>query len=105
MAEQLVQCQPRRLQGLPLESPPTVEGQQGVTMEWPTLAEDHMETTPTIEPREEFLVYENPLVQLTPEANTSFHFPMEGRLGSSDWIGNHPLDETIGVEYGPNAPF
>ena len=64
-----------------------------------------METTPATEPREEFSVSDNPLVQLTPEANTSFHFPTEGQPGSSDWIGNHPLDETIGVEYGPNDPL
>ena len=60
-----------------------MEGQEGVTMEWPASVEAHMETTPTTEPREEFSVYENPLVHLTPEANTSFHFPMEGRPGSS----------------------
>ena len=74
-------------------------------MERPALAEAHIETTPATEPREEFSVYDNPLVQLTPEANTSFHFPMEGRPGSFDWMGNHPPDETIGVEYGTNAPL
>ena len=73
-----------------------MEGQEGVTMERPASAEARMETTPATEPREEFLVYNNPLVQLSLEANTSFHFPMEGRLGSSDWIGNHPHDETTG---------
>ena len=30
---------------------------------------------------------------------------MEGRLGSSDWIGNNPPDESTRAEYGPNAPF
>ena len=77
MAEKLVRRQSYRFQGLPPDSPQVVEGQEGVTMEWPTSTEAHMETTPATEPREEFSVSDNPLVQLTPEANTSFHFPME----------------------------
>ena len=64
-----------------------------------------METNPATEPREEFSFYDNPLVQLTLEVNTSFHFPTEGRPRSSEWIGNHPPDETTGEKYGPNAPF
>ena len=56
-----------------------MEGQEEVTMERPALAKARIETTPATEPREELSVYDNPLVQLTPEANTSFHFPMEGQ--------------------------
>ena len=77
MDEKLTRCHSHRLQGLPPESPPAMEGQEGVTMERPASAEVHMETTLATEPREEFSVYNNPLVQLTPEANTSFHFPTE----------------------------
>ena len=38
MAEQLTRCHSRRLQGLPPDSPPTVEGQEGVNMEQPASA-------------------------------------------------------------------
>ena len=38
MAEQVARHQSSRLQGLPPDSLPTVEGQEGVTMEQPTSA-------------------------------------------------------------------
>ena len=100
-----MQRQSHRLQGLPPDSPPVMEGQEGVTMEWLDSAKAHIENTPAAEPREEFLIYNNPLVQLTPKVDTSFHFPIEGQPGSSDWTANHPLDETTGAEYGPASPF
>ena len=74
MAEQLAQRQSRRLHRLPPDSPPAMEGQEGVTMERLASAEAHMETTLATEPREDFLVYDNPLVQLTPEAAHPFTF-------------------------------
>ena len=30
---------------------------------------------------------------------------MEGQPGTFDWTVNHPPDQTIEAEYGPNAPF
>ena len=59
MGKQLSRCHSRRLQGLPLESPPIVEGQEGVTMERPASAEARMETTPATEPREGLSVCDN----------------------------------------------
>ena len=38
-------------------------------------------------------------------ADTTFHFPTEGKVGLSNWTVNHPLDEAIKAEYGPNVPF
>ena len=37
--------------------------------------------------------------------DTTFHFPMEGQTDALDWLFNHPLDDTVGAEFGPNAPF
>ena len=95
MSEQLTSCKYHRLQSLPPNSPPAVEGKEGVTMERLALVDARIETTLATRPREEFFVYNNPLVQLSPTTDTTFHFSMEGQLGSSDWIGGHPLDESI----------
>ena len=64
MAEQLARHQSHRLQGLSLDSHPTVEGQEGVTMEQPTFANASVGTALASETREYFIVYPNPLVQL-----------------------------------------
>ena len=72
-----------------------MEGQEGVTMERPASVDARIETTSGARTREEFSVYNNPLVQLSPTTDTTFHFSMEGQLGSSEWIGGHPLDESI----------
>ena len=69
------------MQVLPPESPLAIEGQEGVTMELPASADAHIETTSSIETREYFSVYNNPLVQLPPIADTTFHFLMEGQPG------------------------
>ena len=82
-----------------------MEGQEGVNMERPTSTDAHIETTLSTKTREYFFLYNNPLVQLPPTMDTTFHFSMEGQPDSSNWTVNHPLDETIDVEYGPNAPF
>ena len=42
----------RRLQVLPPYSPPTMEGQEGETMDLPASADAHMETTSAAETRE-----------------------------------------------------
>ena len=42
MAEQLARCQYCTFHGLPPDSPPTMEGQEGVTMEQPTSANVHV---------------------------------------------------------------
>ena len=48
--------------------------------------------------------YDNTLVKQPPTADSAFHFPMEGHVGSSNWV-DHPFDDTEGIDYGPNAPF
>ena len=53
-------------------------------MEWTASYEAPIEATPAAEPTEEFSVYENALVELTPTTDTSFHFPMEGKPDSSN---------------------
>ena len=82
MAEQLARCQSHRLQGLPLDSPPTVEGQEGVTIEQPASANVPIGTALACETIEEFIVYTNPLVQLPPAVDASVHSPLEGRIDS-----------------------
>ena len=62
MAEQLTRCQSHILQGLPPDSPPTVEGQEGVTMEQPGSANVLIGTALASETREDFIIYTNPLV-------------------------------------------
>ena len=70
MAEQLARRKSRRLQDLPPDSPPVVEGEEGVTVEIPALAEDHMELTP---PRGNFSTHASPLVQLPPTTDVFVH--------------------------------
>ena len=72
-----------------------MEGQEGVTMERLTYVDSRMGTTPATETREDFFVYNNPLVQMPPTMDTTFHFSMEGQPDSSNWTVNHPPDETI----------
>ena len=62
-----------------------------------------MEENPVVEVREEFTTYDNPLVKQHPMADTTFHFPMEGHVGSSNWV-YRPFYDTEGIEYVPNAP-
>ena len=94
MVEQLTRHHSQRLQGLPLDSPPTVEGQEGVNMEQPTSANVPVGTALASETREYFIVYTNPLVQLPPVADASMHSPLEGRI-------NSPTPPY----YGPDSPF
>ena len=82
-----------------------MEGQEGETMEWPASADACIENTSSIETREYFSIYDNPLVQLPPMVDTTFHFPTEGQAGPSNWTFNNPPNESIEVEYGPNDPF
>ena len=55
-------------------------------------ADSHMEENPTLEVGEEFTTYDNPLIEQPPTANTSFHFPMEGHVGSSNWVDHSSND-------------
>ena len=91
MAEQLARRQSHRLQGLPLDSPRVVEGEEGVLVEILSSVENCMELTP---PREYFTVYTNPLVQLPPTTDASLHTPLEGH----DDVSAPP-------DYGLEAPF
>ena len=45
------------------------------------------------------------MVEQPPMTDTTFHFPMEGHVGASNWVVNRSSDDTEGSEYGPNAPF
>ena len=94
MAEKLVRRQYRRLQGLPPNSPPTVEGQEGVNMEQPASTNVPIGTALVSETRDYFSICTNPLVQLPPAADASVHLSLEGHVDSST-----PPD------YGPDAPF
>ena len=94
MVEQLARRQSRRLQGLSTNSPPTVEGKEGITMEQPASTNVHVGTTLASEIREEFIVFTNPLVQLPPATDVFVHPPLEGYVDSPT-----PLD------YGLDAPF
>ena len=94
MAEQLVRHHSRRLQGLSPDFPPTVEGQEGVTMEQPASTNVPIGTSLASETREYFTIYTNPLVQLPPAADAYVNSPLEGHVDSPT-----PLD------YGLDAPF
>ena len=94
MAEQLARHHSHRLHGLPLDSPPTVEGQEGVTMEQPASSNVPVGTTLASETREYFGVYTNPLVQLPPTTDVSIHPP----------LGGHG-DSYAPPDYGPDSPF
>ena len=71
-----------------------MEGQEGVTMEQLASTNVPIGTTLASENREDFAVYINPLVQLSPAADVSIHLPLEGHVNTLA-----PLD------YGPDAPF
>ena len=89
----------------PPDSPPLMEGNEGETMDQPTCDNSHVEYVPTTKIREYFSTYDNHLVQQPPTVDSTFHFPPKGKLSSSYWVFNHPSDDTIGTESGPNAPF
>ena len=94
MDEQLARCHSCRLQGLPPNSPPIMQGQEGVNMEQPTSANVPVGTALASETREYFIVYTNPLVQLPPIADASKHSPLEGCI-----------DSPIQPDYGLDTPF
>ena len=94
MAEQLARRHSRILQVLPPDSPPTMEGHEGVNMEQPASANVHVGTALASETREDFNVYTNTLVQLPSIVDASVHSPLEGHI-----------DIPIQVEFFLNAPF
>ena len=55
-----------------------MEGHEGETMQRPASVDARIETTSATKSRKYFSVYNNPLVQLPPTTDTTFHFPMEG---------------------------
>ena len=69
-----------------------------------TATSSHVEENLAVEVGEEFTTYDNPLVEKPPMVDTYFHFPMEGHVGSSNWV-DHPYDDTKGTKNGPNASF
>ena len=69
------------------------------------MTNSHVEGNPVVEVGEEFTTYDNPLVKQPPTADTTFHFSMEGHVGSSNWVFDCPYDDTEGKKYCPNAPF
>ena len=68
-----------------------MEGEEGVAVEIPSLAENRMELTL---PREYFTVYMNRLVQFPPTNDASLHPPLEGHG-----------DVSAPPNYGPDDPF
>ena len=82
MAEKIARRQSHRLQVLSPNSPPTMEGQEGVTMEQPVSVNVLVGTSLASETREYFTVYTNPLVQIPLAADASVHPPLEGRVDS-----------------------
>ena len=60
------------------------------------VVDSHVEENPAVEVGEEFTTYDNPLVEQPPMADTTYHFPMEGHVGSSNWV-DHPSDDTKGT--------
>ena len=91
MAEQLARHHSRILQGLPPDSPPTVEGQEGVTMEQPDSVNVPVGTTLASETREDFTIYTNPLVKFPPTTDFFVHPPLEGH-GDTSTPPNYGLD-------------
>ena len=94
MAEQLVIRQSPRLQGLSLDSPPTMEGQEVITMEQPNSTNVPVGTALASETREDFTIYTNPLVQFPPATDVFAHLPLVGHA-----------DTPTPPDYGPDAPF
>ena len=73
-----------KLQVLPPESPPSVEGHEFETMERPAYVDAHIENTAATKTREYFSFYDNPLVQLPPAADPPCQFTTKGQAGSSN---------------------
>ena len=94
MVEQLVRHQSRRLQGVSSDSPPTMEGQEGVTMEQPASTNVPVGTVLASGTKEYFTIYTNSLVKLPPAADVSIHPSLEGHV-----------DTPAPPDYGPNDPF
>ena len=94
MAEKLARCQSHRLQGLSPNSPPTMEGQEEVTMEQLASTNVPIGTALASETREYFTIFTNPFFQLPPAADASMHLPLEGRV-----------DSPTPPDYGLDAPF
>ena len=67
--------------------------------------DSHVEGNPVVEVWEEFITCDNLLVEHPPTTDNTFHFSMEGHVGSSNWVFNFPANHTKGTKYGPNAPF
>ena len=93
------------LQVLPPEFPLALERNEGETMDQLDSVDSHVEDVPVTETREAFSTYHKPLVQLPPVADSTFHFQMKFQPISSDWVFNHPSDDTVGAEFGSNDPF
>ena len=75
------------------------------TIDQGATTDSHVEGNLVVEVGEEFSRYDNPLVEMSPMTDTTFHFLMEGYVGSSNWVINHPFDDIEGTKYVPNAPF
>ena len=64
-----------------------------------------MEGNLVVEVGEEFTTCDNLLVEHPPTTDNTFHFSMEGHVGSSYWVVDCPYNDTKETKYGPNAPF
>ena len=95
----------RRVQVLPPKFHPIVGERIVEATDQDVTVDSHVEGNLFVEYVKEFTSYNNPLVEQPHATHTTFHFPMEGRAASSNWVFNHPSDHIVGVEFGPNYPF
>ena len=85
-----------RAQGLPPNFPPIIGERPMEATEQGAIVDSQVEENPAMEVGEEFTTYDNPLVEQPPTTHTSFHFPMEGHVGKSNWV-DRPFDDTEGT--------
>ena len=78
--------QSRRVQGFPHDRPPIAGEIPMEAIDQGATSDSHVEENTAVEVGEEFTTYDNPLVEQPPIAEISNHFPMEGHVGSSNWV-------------------
>ena len=87
----------QRAQGLPPDIPSVVGESPVEATNQGATTDSHVEGNLVMEVGEEFTTCDNLLVELPPMTDNTFHFPMEGHVGSSNWVVNHPSNDTEGT--------
>ena len=72
------------VQGLPPDLPPIAGEIPMEAINQGVAVDSHVEENLAMEVGGEFTTYDNPLVKQPPMFDTSFNFPMEGHVGSSN---------------------